>query len=364
MRLAQTVGGPFYFSVHERHGGGNRPGGRGGDRIVVALARVGLQDVPAALPLPRDRPPTRSAVPRRRAWHRRPRRSRAALRPAVRRAHAVRRDRPGRAGLAAPARRGTRARHTVRRRRRGRGAVRLARLRARPRRELLRPGGSDGARTRGPGGTRRGGRRRAAAARICRPTRHLARGRHARRRLQDGHDPARGVRSQGAVPDEVLRARAVAYPRRRAAAAEADLPRRPRHVDLLAGRRRARPVRTHAQGNLDRHRPGDREGRLPPEPEQAVRLVRQPGPLPVLRWHSPAVPARRVGGPQSRSARSHAGRGRAGAVVRAHCPLWTMSGIAVSSTVIAPWYAMSLPTRLSSCFVASRTYRSWQTATT
>ena len=65
-------------------------------------------------------------------------------------------------------------------------------------------------------------------------------GRRSRRRLQDGRLAPRGVRGQGAVPDEVLRTRALAHPRRRAAPAAADVPRRHRHAQLLARRRRAR----------------------------------------------------------------------------------------------------------------------------
>ena len=54
-------------------------------------------------------------------------------------------------------------------------------------------------------------------------------------------------------------------------------------------------LRAHAQGDLGGDRAGDADGRLPAQPEPAVRMVRPPGALPGLRRHSAAVPGRRAG---------------------------------------------------------------------
>ena len=69
------------------------------------------------------------------------------------------------------------------------------------------------------------------------------------RRLQDGPVAGRGVRGQGAVPDEVLRLRPVAHPRRDPPPAPARLPRqrrgrplRPDERDLLAVERNVRAI--------------------------------------------------------------------------------------------------------------------------
>ena len=61
-----------------------------------------------------------------------------------------------------------------------------------------------------------------------------------------GRSPGRGLRGQGAVPDEVLRARPLAHPRRRPGGAPAGLPRQRRDPPLRA--RRGRPARHRAQG--------------------------------------------------------------------------------------------------------------------
>ncbi len=62
---------------------------------------------------------------------------------------------------------------------------------------------------------------------LRRSHRRLAGRRHPGRRLQDRFVATGGVRGEGAVPDEVLRPRALAAPRRRPAPAAADVPRRP-----------------------------------------------------------------------------------------------------------------------------------------
>ena len=64
-----------------------------------------------------------------------------------------------------------------------------------------------------------------------------------------GRAPGEAFEAQGAVPDEVLRARPVAHPRRGARDAAADLPRQRRGAALRA--RRGRPARHRAQGRGD-----------------------------------------------------------------------------------------------------------------
>ena len=72
-----------------------------------------------------------------------------------------------------------------------------------------------------PRGTGRGHpARRPAAARLRRPAGRRPERRAAGRRLQDRRGAARGVRGQGPVPDEVLRAGPLAHPRRRRRAAK------------------------------------------------------------------------------------------------------------------------------------------------
>ena len=61
-----------------------------------------------------------------------------------------------------------------------------------------------------------------------------------------GTAPARGIRGPRAVPDEVLRPRAVADPRCRATAAAAHVPRQRRDPQVPAGR--GGPARDRAQG--------------------------------------------------------------------------------------------------------------------
>ena len=79
-------------------------------------------------------------------------------------------------------------------------------------------------------------------------------------RLQVRKEPERGLRGQGALPDEVLRPRHLAAAGRRAVGAAADLPRQRRDPALRA--RRGRPARHRAQGRggVGGHpaRPGDR----------------------------------------------------------------------------------------------------------
>ena len=145
---------------------------------------------------------------------------------------------------------------------------------------------------------------RAHAARLHRPARHRADRRAADRRLQDRHGAARGVRGQGAVPDEVLRGRALAHPRHDPAPAAAHLPGQRRDHAVRAGRGRPAGDRAQDQRALAGHRPGQRSGdwrprqsRLCdwcsyqalcpvfggtppplPEPETVAALSRGPGP--------------------------------------------------------------------------------------
>ena len=63
-------------------------------------------------------------------------------------------------------------------------------------------------------------------------------------------------------------------------------------LDLRARRGGADPLRAHPAGDLGRDRAGGRHRRLPAQQDAAVRLVRPPGVLPRLGWHSPAVPRR------------------------------------------------------------------------
>ena len=117
----------------------------------------------------------------------------------------------------------------------------LVRRRPGAHRDLVHPRGPHPARARRARALRRDRRRRPGAARLRRPPRRRGRRRDAGRRLQDRPVPERAVRGQGAVPDEVLRAGAVAAARRDPAAAPAGLPRQRRGGPLLP--RRARPAR-------------------------------------------------------------------------------------------------------------------------
>ncbi len=58
----------------------------------------------------------------------------------------------------------------------------------------------------------------------------------------------------------------------------------------------------HAARDLGRDRQGHPAGRVPAEPEPALRLVQSPRQLPGLRWHSPAVPVRGARAGRGRSA--------------------------------------------------------------
>ena len=113
------------------------------------------------------------------------------------------------------------------------------------------------------------------------------------RRLQDRGGAARGVRGQGAVPDEVLRAGALAHPRRGRRPAEAALPQGRRRADLRPGRGGAASASsapcTAIWAAIER---AVTTGDFRPEQDAALRLVRPPGALPGLRRHSPAVPHR------------------------------------------------------------------------
>ncbi|CAA9211507.1 MAG: RecB family exonuclease, partial [uncultured Blastococcus sp.] len=297
------------------HGTGSRaprrghPGARRGPctapSLAVAQPRRRLQDLPAALPLPHDRPAARAQEPRRRPRHAGALGPRTALRPPAGPAH--RRGGPGAAGagLGGPAGRARRrraVRHGPGRRRRDR--------RERPRvgggvagvgreagREVLHAGGPDPHPARRPRGAGRGhAARRAAAARLRRPAGRGAQRRTAGRGLQDRSGAARGLRGQGAVPDEVLRAGAVAHPRRGGRPAQAPVPQGRRRADLHARRGRADPLRAHPAGDLGRDRARSGHRRLPGEQDPALWVVRPPGPLPSLGWYSPALPRGSGGG--------------------------------------------------------------------
>ncbi len=129
-------------------------------------------------------------------------------------------------------------------------------------------------------------------------------------RLQDRRRAARGVRGAGAVPAQVLRAGAVAHPRRGAPGAAPALPQGRGGLRLHPRHRGAGPVRAHPGRALGGHRAGHRGTRLPPEAEPAVRLVLPPGAVPGVRRHSAAVPrARRGAAGQSPTARSRTSSG-------------------------------------------------------
>src|SRR5205085_30977 len=103
---------------------------------------------------------------------------------------------------------------------------RLAHLGRGPARPLVRARGSEPPRT-GPARVLGGGgtRRWSAPARDRRPPRRRTRRADEGGRLQDGADPGRGLRGQGALPDEVLRARPLADARTAADAPPAGLSR-------------------------------------------------------------------------------------------------------------------------------------------
>ena len=251
--------------------------------------------MPAAVPVPHDRQARGSAVPGRRARHAGARRARAPLRPARRptarrrRAVALLAPRWSRAGRGA-----ARAPDDDRRRRAAhRGG--LVRRRPDPRRAVVQPRGPHPARAGRPRALRRDRGRGPHPARLRRPARRRPRRRDAGRRLQDRPLAERAVRGQGAVPDEVLRAGALAHARRDPAPAPAGLPRQRRGGALLP--RRARPARHRAQrpGHLGCRGAGRADRRLAPAHLAAVRLVRLPRPVPGVGWHSsPAAGGRRA----------------------------------------------------------------------
>ena len=107
-----------------------------------------------------------------------------------------------------------------------------------------------------------------------------------------GRAPGEAVRGQGAVPDEVLRAGAVAHDGRGAGPAAADVPRRPGGAALLPRRGRPAGHRAQAARAVGGDRAGDGRAGVPAPARPAVRLVRPPGAVPVLRRHAAAVPRR------------------------------------------------------------------------
>ena len=186
--------------------------------------------------------------------------------------------------------------------RRPRAFARVAALRRDGARPLLHPGGPAPARAGRARALRRGAARlAAAAARLRRPARRRPRRRDPSGGLQDRPVARRGVRGQGAVPDEVLRAGHLADPRRGArrcsswstsatARCCATSPTRPTCSPPSArsrrsGRRSGGP-RSPATGG--RTRPGCATG------------ARSPGALPGVGRHSPAAAGAATGdGPAS-----------------------------------------------------------------
>ena len=203
---------------------------------AVALASGRLQAVPAALPLPRRRPAAREADQGAGARHGGARGAGGPVRAARRRTGAGDRAGAGRPGVGAGACRAAGVRRAVRRGRSGAGASGSAsaeelldgyfgledprRFDADARELLVESELPSGVLLRGYIDRRgRGADRRDPGG-----------------RLQDRGRAARGRRGQGAVPDEVLRAGAVAAARRGAAPAAADVPGRPAGAGLPAGR--------------------------------------------------------------------------------------------------------------------------------
>ena len=235
--------------------------------LAVAVAGGRLQDLPAAVPLPHHRPaaraahrPTRSAAP----WCTPCWSGCSTCRPAER--TPAGRGRPGgaRSGSGWSSRAARAGRRRSRRRpragrppRRPSSSTRRAALLAGyfavedPRRLRARRAGEPDL---------RGGRRPAADPRLHRPARRRPGRRAAGGRLQDRRRAARGVRGAGAVPAQVLRAGAVAHPRRGAPGAAAALPQGRRGLRLRARRRGAGALRAHAAGAVA----GDRAGRRRP----------------------------------------------------------------------------------------------------
>ena len=120
---------------------------------------------------------------------------------------------------------------------------------------------------------------RAAVARHRRPHRRGARWAGAGRRLQDRPGAERGVRGQGAVPDEVLRTGAVAAARHDPGDAAARVPRRRGHADALpAGGTRPAGHRAQARRAVAGDRAVLRAAGVPAQPQPALLLVRPPAP--------------------------------------------------------------------------------------
>ena len=130
---------------------------------------------------------------------------------------------------------------------------------------------------------------RPGAARVRRPAGRRADRRDPRGRLQDRRDPAGGVRGEGPVPAEVLRAGALADPGHGAAPAQADVS---SDRDTLAYRPDAAELERFERTlvavwrAIERASPPATSG--PTQP--AVRVVRLPGAVPVARWHASALP--------------------------------------------------------------------------
>ena len=263
--------------------------------LAVAVAGGRLHDVPAAVPVPGDRPAARDAQPRRRRaarWCTRCWSGCSTCRPPS----ARRRRRQ----VAAPAAVGPAAGETSRRSAGcsptmpdGRAAGRLAGGGGAAGRALLRAGGPDAARARRAGAVR--GDRAGVAGCGCAAT---STGSTSRRRgevrvvdYKTGRRPREPSRA-GAVPDEVLRAGAVAADGRGAAAAAADVPGQRGRADATPRTRRTcARVERKLLALWEAIERATRDRRLAAAAEQAVRLVRPPGALPGVRRHSPAVSA-------------------------------------------------------------------------
>ena len=272
-----------------------RAAAAGRPRLAVAVARGRLQDLPAALPLPLHRPAARVPVARRHPRHARARGARVAVRPACGAAHARR----GRAGCCP--RRGQRVRAeapdvdelfaddadgTDFAEWLASAAELLgnyfrledpSRLEPAAREQLVEVI-VDGVRLRGY------------VDRIdVSPAGDL--------RVVDyktGASPREAFEAQGAVPDEVLRAGALAHPRRRAAPAAADVPHRHRHAQL-----RARTPRSCRASSARSWPSGPRSsarvqtGDFRPSPGRLCDWCDHKALLPGVRRHAAAVPAER-----------------------------------------------------------------------
>ena len=315
-----------------RGSGRRRPAGRRRDGAPPSLAvpepRGRLQDLPAALPLPHHRPAARAQEPRRGPRHAGALGAGAPLRPPGRRSAPSRPrrsswSRPGPSCARSPASPScSRSPRTTARRPTPSApeSVEAWLLSAgQAGREVLHARGPDPHPAARPRGTGRGHpARRAAAARLRRPAGRRPERRAAGGRLQDRRGAARGVRGQGPVPDEVLRAGALAHPRRRGRPAQAALPQGRRRADLRPRRGRAGPLRAHPRRHLGGHRAGGGHRRLPARtrPGSATGATTRPSAPPgaALPRRSRSRPPRRPAGRRCRSSRSTDRRsaGRAG----------------------------------------------------